>query len=411
MTAEIAILNKAAVVLAADSAMTLGGVEKVYPGDKLFPLSRSEPAGVMIYGNAEFMGVPWETLIKMYRRRLGKESRPTVRDYMDDLLDFITDANICTEDARRDNAIAVVVDSFLQVWELVESVADDEEDRHSPNKLLKEGVEEYISILAECEEHISRSQATKLISQIRPAVNEAIDDLAQEFGVGKSVRASLHRVARLALERYRLSRTRSGVVVAGFGEDEIFPALVSVETDGSIGSLRFKLDETRIVRRVEDTPNSGSGVDLTTAAIIPFAQREMVGMFMDGVDPEFLRWLASIETLLFDFGEEVADATGQLDDRQRKTLKEEAEQRATDFFNRAAQWMKEEHSDPILGIVEHLPKQELADMAEALVSITSLKRRVSPDQEDVGGPIDVAAISKGDGFQWAKGKHVEPRPR
>ena len=96
MTAEIAILNKAAVVLAADSAMTLGGIEKVYPGDKLFPLSRSEPVGVMIYGNAEFMGVPWETLIKMYRRKLGDESQPTVRDYMDDLLDFITDANICS---------------------------------------------------------------------------------------------------------------------------------------------------------------------------------------------------------------------------------------------------------------------------------------------------------------------------
>lgn len=331
---------------------------------------------------------------------------------MDDLLEFISDANICTEDARRDNAIAVVTDSFSQICEWVDSVADDEEDRHSSTKLLKEGVEAYISILAECEEHISRSQATKLISQIRPAVNEAIDDLAQEFRVGKSVRASLHRVARLALERDRLSRTRSsGVVVAGFGEDELLPALVFVETDGFIESLRFRLDETRIIRSVEDTSNSHCGVDSTTAAIIPFAQREMVGMFMDGVDPEFLDWLASIETLLFEFGEEVADATGQLDDRQRKALKEEAKQAATEFFNRAAQWMKEEHSDPILGIVEHLPKQELADMAEALVSITSLKRRVSPDQEDVGGPIDVAAISKGDGFQWAKGKHVEPRPR
>lgn len=73
--------------------------------------------------------------------------------------------------------------------------------------------------------------------------------------------------------------------------------------------------------------------------------------------------------------------------------------------------MKEKHSDPIIGIVEHLPKQELANMAEALVSITSLKRRVSPHDEDVGGPIDVATISKGDGFQWTKGKHIEPSAR
>ncbi len=44
-------------------------------------------------------------------------------------------------------------------------------------------------------------------------------------------------------------------------------------------------------------------------------------------------------------------------------------------------------------------------MAEALVNITSLKRRVSVEAETVGGPIDVAVISKGDGFIWIKRKH------
>jgi hypothetical protein len=44
-------------------------------------------------------------------------------------------------------------------------------------------------------------------------------------------------------------------------------------------------------------------------------------------------------------------------------------------------------------------------MAEALVSLTSLKRRVTTDAETVGGPTDVALISKGDGFIWIKRKH------
>ena len=61
--------------------------------------------------------------------------------------------------------------------------------------------------------------------------------------------------------------------------------------------------------------------------------------------------------------------------------------------------------DSIMDVVEHLPKEELASMAEALVSLTSLKRRVSLEQETVGGPIDVAVISKGDGFIWIKRKH------
>ena len=52
-----------------------------------------------------------------------------------------------------------------------------------------------------------------------------------------------------------------------------------------------------------------------------------------------------------------------------------------------------------------LPKEELAELAEALVNLTSLKRRVSPADETVGGPIDVAIISKGDGLVWIKRKH------
>lgn len=187
MTAEIAILNKAAVVLAADSAMTLGGIEKVYPGDKLFPLSRSEPIGVMIYGNAEFMGVPWETLVKMYRRERGAEPQPTVRDHMEDFLGFITHADICTEDAQCDNAIAVVEDSLLQIHELANSAVDDD---MSPNALLKTAVGTYISVLSKCEVHTSRSQAAKFISLIRPALNETVDDLfGQEFKVGKTMRS------------------------------------------------------------------------------------------------------------------------------------------------------------------------------------------------------------------------------
>lgn len=61
--------------------------------------------------------------------------------------------------------------------------------------------------------------------------------------------------------------------------------------------------------------------------------------------------------------------------------------------------------NPVLGIVRHLPKEELASMAEALVSLTSLKRRVSLEEESVGGPVDVAVASKGDGFIWIKRKH------
>lgn len=68
-------------------------------------------------------------------------------------------------------------------------------------------------------------------------------------------------------------------------------------------------------------------------------------------------------------------------------------------------WEKANNVHPILAAMSVLPKDELALMAESLVNLTSFKRRITFDAETVGGPIDVAVISKGDGFIWIKRKH------
>jgi hypothetical protein len=57
-----------------------------------------------------------------------------------------------------------------------------------------------------------------------------------------------------------------------------------------------------------------------------------------------------------------------------------------------------------MDIVACMQKSELTSMAEAMVNLTALKRHVSIDSETVGGPIDVALITKGDGFIWIKKK-------
>ena len=73
MTAEIAILNRSAVALATDSAITLSSADiarplKIYEtGEKLFELSHQNCIGIMIYNNLEFLGIPLEILIKQYR--------------------------------------------------------------------------------------------------------------------------------------------------------------------------------------------------------------------------------------------------------------------------------------------------------------------------------------------------------
>ena len=59
---------------------------------------------------------------------------------------------------------------------------------------------------------------------------------------------------------------------------------------------------------------------------------------------------------------------------------------------------------PISEALAHFSLSDLANMAETLVDLEYFRKRVSLSSETVGGPIDVAVISKGDGLVWIKRK-------
>ena len=81
MTAIVGVLNSRAFAIAADSAVTVTGNngKKVYNrSNKIFTLSKLHPVGIAIYSSADFLGIPLETIIKLYRQRLKEKSYGTV---------------------------------------------------------------------------------------------------------------------------------------------------------------------------------------------------------------------------------------------------------------------------------------------------------------------------------------------
>ena len=73
MTSEVLILNKRAVIVAADSAITSSGGE--HPrysksATKVFGLATSGTVAAAFFGNALIDGVPWDVAIKLFRRQL-----------------------------------------------------------------------------------------------------------------------------------------------------------------------------------------------------------------------------------------------------------------------------------------------------------------------------------------------------
>jgi hypothetical protein len=193
-------------------------------------------------------------------------------------------------------------------------------------------------------------------------------------------------------------------VIAGFGRDEVFPVVRCYSFERIVeGCLKYKFVENRSAR-------IGFGQQL--AVVIPFAQSEMVSRFIEGVDPEHERFVhAYLSRLLIeDYPKTLAQTLkGKIADVEVENLKrkliEVGKGLVSSFRQREGQFKANNFIDPIIEIVAVLPKDELAAMAESFVNLTSFKRKMSAEQETVGGPIDVAVISRGDGFVWIKRKH------
>ncbi len=72
-----------------------------------------------------------------------------------------------------------------------------------------------------------------------------------------------------------------------------------------------------------------------------------------------------------------------------------------DWYNK----MMAVHYHPMKRVIASLPIQEMVHLAETLIVLQSLKERITTHSESVGGPIDIAVITKSEGLVWIKRKH------
>ncbi|MBE9050903.1 hypothetical protein IQ243_10840 [Nostocales cyanobacterium LEGE 11386] len=415
MTTEVAILNKEAIALAADSAVTVStsnGTKIYNSANKLFALSKFHPVGIMVYGNAELSGVPWETLIKIYRKKLKDSSFPTLKEYCNDFINFLTNhINFFSEKEQFLSLISIVSDIFQQLREEIRfSVAKAFEENTELsdleiNHISEEIIDRFYEHLDKLElfSSLSKSFVNSITRKYKKNFEDLITKILEDLSISNNSKTKLNKIALYALIKNHFSSHASGIVIAGFGEEEIFPTLHTYDME-CVFENKLKYFENK-----NKSHNSNS-----YPAIIPFAQEDMISTFITGIDPRLESLsLRALEQILQSYFEKIIDSakqstpenqpefinsiTRQLDDTKRFLLAKHKE--------KMIEYKETIHIAPILSTVNILPKDELGAMAEALVNLTSRKRRVTTDAETVGGPTDVAIISKGDGFIWIKRKH------
>ncbi len=415
MTAEIAILNKSAVVLAADSAVTISAgssQEKIFDSaDKLFELSCHDPIAIMVNNNMHFVEVPLQVIIKDYRSKCEQFERveDAALDFLKHLEAF---GNASPDEVKRRSIVNQL--SPMVAW-LQEKAWDEVMELVRDTTKLKVGedidaarsriVSERIKFLEwiwgrPTEADFLQGSKPILTKTETDAIKKTIDD---SFTIASAEqRAELEILVLKNVGRDWLFQTTTGVIVAGFGSKELFPTLKEFQLVGMVGgALKFQ---------------KGSHVDIDRngdrARVLPFAQRDMVERFLYGLDSDIER---KIKTFCQRTVPEISNqllAQMDLEPEAFSQLEEEAKAAEKVFLDAlqsdVLSLVREESQSEIEDMVEFMPKSEMARMAEALVNLTSIKRRVSRGMETVGGPIDVAVISKAEGFVWVKRKHYFP---
>lgn len=410
MTSEICVMNRRSLVLAADSAVTVsrweGGQkeERYFKGaNKIFQLSESEPIGIMIYDSADLHRVPWEIIVKSFRKHFGKKAFSTVKEYALEFFDFVQNHRELFPTDHLDQTFLENVDQIMirclntiKDDSTVKGAADEDAALAARNELLRDMHSTVLSV--PLKPGFDDQSVAALLAQHGDRLRtEAVADLKlflndQPLDIDLLVETGLNSLLR----RPEAFQSETGIVIAGFGATDFFPSFVEFSC---WGFLEHALCHECTGERSIDRKDSGFFKTFATTA--------MTDTFTMGFGPDVYSIVRNhLKSELYDLAAKISSETGhtspKLDDLVMEAVKSHTKKWTEEVF--------EKHGRPLRRVIGSLPIDELAGLAETLVMLESLKEKVTQPSESVGGPIDVAIITKHEGFVWAKRKlYFEPK--
>jgi hypothetical protein len=410
MTTEVAVINRLGVALATDSAVTItgGGKSKVFDsGNKLFELNCDDPVGIMINGNMDLLGVPWELIIKDFRS--SPSSPPSsIRGHLQNFLDFAAQHKAYNNDAEKRHIDAYVRDELERIKGVVSRrILHGEEtvtDAKDVAVLVLGETEKRLAFLQTKPRAISLRGVTEkdFLNKYGGLLNSIMDEVFPPVPIGAAEKRRLRKMISTGILSEAQSDFSTGVVVAGYAPGDMFPSLAIVEVDGAVcGKLKYVHGEHVVIDRAR---NPGR--------VISFAQTDVADRLLSGADAQFVHMSAEyIAASLESSKDAIIDTlklSGQSARNAKAIFEAMASAAADEYRNRFATTAREGFQRHFNEMVALMPKQEILELAEALVSITAIERKASHEQETVGGPVDLAFITRHEGFVWIKRKLYFP---
>lgn len=411
MTAVIGLLNKQGVALAADSAVTRsrGNNEKITKnGNKLIRLSNRLPVSVMVTGSAHFLGNPWEILIKKYRQERGDESYPTVEACVDSFIGFISSQDCFWNKEIENSWFCECLDYIVHYisrkikWPI-------HEENFETGELIRPAkfAAHSIRILKRIQRKYNRSideQTEENILKLKEYFKDAFEEYFNDGGdldfkstfrkITERIEDEIWLTLNMILTNPNEIATTI-LVFSGYGASQKHPSLIAMSINE--GFDRF------VNRHIEKSVNIS---DDCPSAICPFAQKDIIDSLLRGAEEYWLRHVAfklqeslSPERLLVETESKDLDL-----DQIKDIISEEEIKKLIDRMMKDLWQTLRHHEKQWVKALANYDVKSMASLALSLIDLTSLERILRFQPEGVGGDIDLAVITRNEGFTWLSRK-------
>lgn len=409
MSVGICIINHNGIALAADSAGTVGRNSMFYNSmNKVFSISKRNILGAITYGSTRINDVLIDQIIKEFRLYIDN-TVGEIRD-VDDLEqclnEYIT-KNDGYYNFTKYNELECegMVMSLLNQWRqridksIVSFNNQTNNDSNSSAEELKDVLSPLMMVINKLEEEIKKTNQNCFINYVDD-INTFLSDIIEKCICSTFANIDLFdeekkKLYNLLLIHLNLEFNKTnplGLFIAGYGSESAFPKFFHLSIYRVVGG---KLKYTVVER-------GPKGNDI----IIPLAQPEVILTFCKCISND----LQNIYDIVL--GKTINNRIEELDstifnEQQKEILKKQFGVIPQQINATINGYIQQKNVDPLFLGLKYLPLPEMASLAENLINITTLRRRYVLDgnQQTVGGPTDVAVLSKGDGFIWIKRKH------
>lgn len=418
MTAVVGILNKRGAAIAADSAVTRGrGYKYTKNGNKMVRMSNVVPISVMLTGNGAFLRTQWDIIIRHYRQHRGDVVHKTVEACVHDFFKYIADNHFFSE---QDIVEQHIKDNIQELFKHADQTIDSrlcERDEDGKLKTPKGYQKAFLKILSGYRKRWSIYGVCPQFEDYTPEqFHSFAGNLVEDFlsvkcyedssmffhGMyPKDVIDAISSDFEQTLMTMLTNRRRdANLIFTGFGQDQKYPSLVSATVfEGFDNRVNYHIRPQDIICISDETP----------VAICPFAQTDVVESVLRGVHFDFAKTIQQKHKDVFSFGGIFAPEEGEempdfnlmefhrllseinVDDLDKKFVKAGIKY----LDKNQKEWEK---------ALEDYDLLAMAALAQSLIDLTGFHRILHFEPEGVGGPVDLAVITKNEGFTWLSRK-------